>query len=293
MLPVLVLVADVIGVMGGFVVSVWKLGFQPIEYINRTFDYLEPQDVISGLVKAAVFGFIVALMGCYQGYHSKGGAQGVGVGHDARRGLGLDPDPGRQLHGDRAVLQPMSDAAAPKIRIRGLEKSFGPKQVLRGVDLDVPVGSSLVVIGGSGTGKSVLIKCVLGILEPDAGSIQVDGEELVGADGATRERARAKFGMLFQGGALFDSLPVWENVAFGMIAKSGIAATRRAGARDRDPGQGRARSRGRRSVARPSCRAGCRSVSGWPGPSARRRRSSSSTSRPPGSTRSWPTSSTA
>ena len=79
MLPLLVLVADVIGVMGGFVVSVWKLGFQPIEYINRTFEFLETQDVVSGLVKAAVFGFIVTLMGCYQGYYSKGGAQGVGA----------------------------------------------------------------------------------------------------------------------------------------------------------------------------------------------------------------------
>ncbi len=79
MLPLLVLVADVIGVMGGYLVSVYKLGFGPIEYINRTFDHLEAQDVISGLVKAAVFGFIVALMGCYQGYHSRGGAQGVGA----------------------------------------------------------------------------------------------------------------------------------------------------------------------------------------------------------------------
>jgi phospholipid/cholesterol/gamma-HCH transport system permease protein len=79
MLPLLVLVANAIGVLGGFVVSVWKLGFQPIEYINRTFEFLEPLDVISGLVKAAVFGFIVALMGCFQGYHSKGGAQGVGA----------------------------------------------------------------------------------------------------------------------------------------------------------------------------------------------------------------------
>ncbi len=79
MLPLLVLVADVIGVMGGFVVSVYKLGFQPIEYINRTFEFLETQDVVSGLVKAAVFGFILTLMGCYQGYHSKGGAQGVGA----------------------------------------------------------------------------------------------------------------------------------------------------------------------------------------------------------------------
>ena len=112
--------------------------------------------------------------------------------------------------------------AAPKIRIRDLRKAFGPKQVLRGVDLDVPAGSSMVVIGGSGTGKSVLLKCVLGILEPDSGSIQVDGIELVGADRGTRTEARAKFGMLFQGGALFDSLPVWENVAFAVLARTGM-----------------------------------------------------------------------
>jgi phospholipid/cholesterol/gamma-HCH transport system permease protein len=79
MLPVLVLVANVIGVMGGFIVAVYKLGFGPYEYINNTFDFLEAQDVMAGLVKAAVFGFIVALMGCYQGYNSKGGAQGVGA----------------------------------------------------------------------------------------------------------------------------------------------------------------------------------------------------------------------
>jgi phospholipid/cholesterol/gamma-HCH transport system ATP-binding protein len=117
----------------------------------------------------------------------------------------------------------------PKIRIRGLKKAFGPKQVLTGVDLDLPAGQSMVVIGGSGTGKSVLIKCVLGILEPDAGSIEVDGGNLVG-DGAARERLRARSGMLFQGAALFDSLPVWENVAFGLLAAKGLG---RAEARER------------------------------------------------------------
>jgi phospholipid/cholesterol/gamma-HCH transport system ATP-binding protein len=104
-----------------------------------------------------------------------------------------------------------------KIEIRGLYKSFGPKRVLRGVDLTVGRGESVVVIGGSGTGKSVLLKCVLGLLRPDAGSIKVDGEETVGLWGRERERVRGKFGMLFQGSALFDSLPVWENVAFGLI----------------------------------------------------------------------------
>ena len=79
MLPLLVLVADVIGVFGGYIVGIYKLGFGAQEYLRRTFEFLETQDVVSGLVKAAVFGFLVALMGCYQGYHSAGGAQGVGA----------------------------------------------------------------------------------------------------------------------------------------------------------------------------------------------------------------------
>ena len=111
----------------------------------------------------------------------------------------------------------------PKIRIRGLTKSFGPNRVLRGLDLDVPKGGSVVVIGGSGTGKSVLLKCILGLLEPDTGSIRIDGEEVVGARGKKLTAYRAKIGMLFQGAALFDSLPVWENVAFGLMATNSIS----------------------------------------------------------------------
>ncbi len=106
---------------------------------------------------------------------------------------------------------------APKIEIAGLYKSFGPKKVLRGVDLTVGTGESVVVIGGSGSGKSVLLKCILGLMRPDAGSIRIDGEESVNLSRGARERIGAKFGMLFQGSALFDSLRVWENVAFGLI----------------------------------------------------------------------------
>jgi phospholipid/cholesterol/gamma-HCH transport system ATP-binding protein len=111
----------------------------------------------------------------------------------------------------------------PKIRIRGLRKAFADKVVLDGVDLDINRSESLVVIGGSGTGKSVLIKCILGLLEPDGGSVEVDGREVVGLKGDSRERINRKFGMLFQGGALFDSLPVWENVAFGLLAEGRIS----------------------------------------------------------------------
>jgi phospholipid/cholesterol/gamma-HCH transport system ATP-binding protein len=110
----------------------------------------------------------------------------------------------------------MSDRPV-KIRIRELYKRFGAKQVLNGVDLDVAEGESVVVIGGSGTGKSVLLKCILGLLEPDRGSIQTDGEEVVGLGRSAREQVMHKFGMLFQSAALFDSLSVWENVAFGLL----------------------------------------------------------------------------
>ncbi|RBP93665.1 phospholipid/cholesterol/gamma-HCH transport system ATP-binding protein [Rhodobacter sp. 140A] len=100
------------------------------------------------------------------------------------------------------------------IEIEGLKKSFGSKQVLRDVNLTVKRGESLVVIGGSGTGKSVLLKCILGLVPPDAGVIRLEGRPVTEA---TREDFLARFGMLFQGGALFDSLSVWQNVAFRLL----------------------------------------------------------------------------
>jgi phospholipid/cholesterol/gamma-HCH transport system ATP-binding protein len=112
--------------------------------------------------------------------------------------------------------------SVPKISVRGLCKSFGRKQVLDGLDIDCGRGESLVVIGGSGTGKSVLVKCILGLLHPEAGSIRIDGAETVGLPRAARERLLQKFGMLFQGSALFDSLNVWENVAFGLVRGRGM-----------------------------------------------------------------------
>jgi phospholipid/cholesterol/gamma-HCH transport system ATP-binding protein len=111
----------------------------------------------------------------------------------------------------------VSPNTRPKIRIHDLHKSFGGNHVLRGLDLDVYEGESVVVIGGSGTGKSVLLKCILGLLAPDSGRIEVDGENVVGLRGRDLDRVRQKFGMLFQNAALFDSLPVWENVCFGLL----------------------------------------------------------------------------
>ena len=100
------------------------------------------------------------------------------------------------------------------IDLAGVHKSFGPNRVLRGVDLTIPKGQSMVIIGGSGTGKSVLLKCVLGLVRPDAGTISLDGADVTTGD---RDAFLARFGMLFQGGALFDSMRVWENVGFRLM----------------------------------------------------------------------------
>lgn len=104
-----------------------------------------------------------------------------------------------------------------KIEVRDLHKSFGAKKVLRGVTLDVPKGSSLVVIGGSGTGKSVLLKSIIGTMRPSSGEIFIDGENVVNLSESERQARMHKFGYLFQGGALFDSMSIWENIAFGLI----------------------------------------------------------------------------
>ena len=113
------------------------------------------------------------------------------------------------------------------ITLTGVHKAFGANRVLRGVDLTVPKATSMVIIGGSGTGKSVLLKCVLGLVRPDAGQITLDGQDVTKTD---RDAFLARFGMLFQGGALFDSLRVWENVAFRLLR--GPAALPKPQARD-------------------------------------------------------------
>ena len=103
------------------------------------------------------------------------------------------------------------------IRLTDVHKAFGSNRVLRGVNLHVPKGSSMVIIGGSGTGKSIALKCILGLVTPDSGKIEVDGKDVRHGD---RDAFLARFGMLFQGGALFDSLPVWQNVAFRLMRGS-------------------------------------------------------------------------
>ena len=103
------------------------------------------------------------------------------------------------------------------LRLSGITKSFGTHAVLRGVDLSVEPGKSLVILGGSGSGKSVTLKCMMGFVTPDAGTISLDGDELIGLSGAERTAVNQRFGMLFQHAALLDSLPVWENAMFAPL----------------------------------------------------------------------------
>lgn len=114
----------------------------------------------------------------------------------------------------------------PKIKLSNVHKRFGDNVVLNGVDLEIMPGESVVIIGGSGTGKSVTIKCILGLLTPEEGDVEVDGRSVLDLSTAERNAVNAKIGMLFQHAALFDSLPVWENVTFGLIEGEGMAPER-------------------------------------------------------------------
>jgi phospholipid/cholesterol/gamma-HCH transport system ATP-binding protein len=118
-----------------------------------------------------------------------------------------------KILGKKACLP---ESGQTMIRLKKVFKSFGNNHVLRGVNLDIQCGESMVVIGGSGTGKSVLIKCVIGLLRHDKGEIYVDGKEISHLNETEWNELRKKFGMLFQRDALFDSMPVWENVGFGL-----------------------------------------------------------------------------
>jgi phospholipid/cholesterol/gamma-HCH transport system ATP-binding protein len=167
----------------------------------------------------------------------------------------------------------------PKLEWKGVRKRFdGP--VLDGLDLSVAAGRSLVIIGGSGQGKSVTIKVAMGLVRPDAGKVLVDGEDLIGMGGASRRKLFERIGVLFQGAALFDSLSVWENVAFRLINADGVP---RKEARTRAiEALGRVHLGPHVADSYPSELSGaCRSGSAWRARWWPIQRSSSSTSRPP------------
>jgi phospholipid/cholesterol/gamma-HCH transport system ATP-binding protein len=151
----------------------------------------------------------------------EGRRRGRGHVHDRSRRPRFARDPHRGLLPHEGAL--LTAAAAPPaagvpaIRLRGVSKAFGPKVVLDHLDLTVEKGESLVLLGQSGIGKSVLLKHIVGLLKPDAGSVEIDGEDLWAVSPRERDVLRRKFGMSFQEGALFDSMSVGENIAFPLV----------------------------------------------------------------------------
>ncbi len=216
MLPCLTLYGDIIGIACAFVYSTVIMGVNRIIYLRNTLLYLEIWDVASGLIKAAVFGLLIAVIGCWQGLKTEGGGRGSRAGDDQDRGHRQHHDPHRELFPEQGPALDDIRRYKTMIKIVDLHKSFGKTPVLRGVDLEIEAGETMVVIGQSGSGKSVLLKHLMGILKPDKGKIMIDGLEITRLGEEGLQRISRKFGMLFQSAALFDSLTVGENVSFGL-----------------------------------------------------------------------------
>ena len=248
MVPLLVGIGDIIGILGGFIVGVNSLGFNAATYLHNTVNF--HRGARHHLVAGQGRGLRLHrdADGLLLRHEHRARRAGRGARHQGRGRGRRSADPRRQLPSHQHLLHDM-------IQLDNVHKAFGSKKVLQGVNLTIPSGTSMVIIGGSGTGKSVALKCVLGLIRPDSGLITLDGKDVTKGD---RDAFLARFGMLFQGGALFDSLPVWQNVAFRLLRGSlkrpkaeareiAIEKLRRVGLKAELP-----------TCFRPNCRAACR-----------------------------------
>jgi phospholipid/cholesterol/gamma-HCH transport system ATP-binding protein len=243
-LPLLVVVADILGVMGGWLVGTTQLGFGSGAYLKATFDF----PAALGRALGAGEGGGVRLR-----RHADGllvrlpfGRRRAGrrAGDDLRRGVGLHPHPAFDYALTRCSSRDERHAQDPPARpVQELRAQGGAD----GVDLDIRAGHSMVILGGSGSGKSVTLKCILGLIRPDAGTIEVDGRDVLRMGAREREELNDRIGMLFQNGALFDSLPVWENVCFKLLAQRRITPRR---ARQGGGGAGAGRPRAASATSR-------------------------------------------
>ena len=256
-LPLLTVIADVVGIGGGGVVATGLYGLTMDQYLTSVREGITSDDIIGGVIKPLIFGIIIASIACYKGLSTDGGT--VGVGRATTRAVVLasivviitDFFLSRGLHyilGMPVILNTkasclssqqilpklircvgeISDHAAestfaevddhrratPAIEFRNVHLSFDDKKVLDNLSFKVMRGETKIILGGSGGGKSTIIKIVLGLLKPDAGRALVDGEDITDYNEAQMMTVRKKIGMVFQEGALFDSLSVYENVAY-------------------------------------------------------------------------------
>ena len=218
-LPLLAWVFDVVGIYGGYLVAVKLFGMSSGTYFGQIQAFLDTGDIWVGFWKALVVRARHHVGRLLQGLPRRPRRRGRGARHDRGGRAGVGPDP-------RARLLPGLGAAvtgtpAPAIRVEGLRKRFGSQEVLRGVDLEIAPSELMVVIGRSGGGKSVLLRHLLGLVRPDAGRVIIDGEDVASLHGRALDRIRERFGVVFQGGALFDSL---DRARERRCSRSGSAA---------------------------------------------------------------------
>ena len=229
-LPLLVVLGDVVGMVGGYFVSVQLLGSNATAYYAelvpvRRAERFHVRHHQGGGVRPDLLGR------CLRARLLHDGRRGGGWAIDDAGGRRREPfdSPDRFLSHEAPVLKaaetsrPPDSAAVPALRVEDLHKSFGALRVLDGIDLTVATGESLVIVGPSGTGKSVLLKHFIGLIRPDSGKVFIDGQDLWALDALERNAVRKKFGMAFQEGALFDSMSVFENIAFP-LRRSGRSA---------------------------------------------------------------------
>ena len=214
--PLMTAIFDVVGIFGGYLVSVKLLGLSQGTYFGEMQTFVDLSDIMVGFWKALAFGILVPWVCTYKGFHCGHGASGVARATTAGGRALLRAHPGLRL-------RPGVPLAV--IRVQKLYKAFGDQPVLRGLDLDVATAEIMVIIGRSGGGKSVLLKHLIGLLRPDSGAILVDGTDITRLRGAALDEIRRRYGVVFQGGALFDSMSVTDNVAFPLREKTRLSAS--------------------------------------------------------------------
>ena len=241
-LPILTTVMNFAGMLGGFIAERAASGMSFRLYFTRSFSLIGLSDYIPATLKTMVFGFIIATVSSYLGIHDRlgdrrGGPRLDAVGrplvdahHRVERHPGAAdflrvPTGGRLMATAAEVDRPDLSTSHPTdkaaVRLDRVSKAFGDRRVLQDVTFEVPEGAGFVILGRSGTGKSVTLRHIIGLVRPDAGRVFVEGEEISAQTGPELSRVRRKVGFLFQNAALFDSISVGENVAFPMRRHTG------------------------------------------------------------------------
>ena len=215
MAPILAFYACVLGVVGGGLVAQTQLNVAFRQYMSSAMSIAATKDLFVGLLKAGIFGVVIGAVSCHQGFSTRRGARDA-----AQRDHLVTPHPHARVHGHPRVLH----RVLTMIRFENVVKRFDGREVLSGVSFEIAKGEVLAVVGPSGTGKSVLLKHLVRLLTPTSGRVWLDDVEISAATGDALEAIRARFGYLFQGGALLGWLTVAENVALPLRERTRLAS---------------------------------------------------------------------